>query len=126
MKKTITENSLNYVLTGDYYIPCLTIPEEERPIGRWGRMHLNYLKEHHPICYNSLLLSGKMQTYLADLNEQAHDRLELLMQQMKKAEGITEALKSSDQMTWVRAMNSILNRAEEIILHEMIYGEDAV
>ena len=92
MKKTITENSLNYVLTGDYYIPYLTIPEEERPIGRWGRMHLNYLKEHHPICYNSLLLSGKLQTYLSALNEQAHDRLELLMHQMKKAEGITEAL----------------------------------
>ena len=126
MKKTITENSLNYVLTGDYYIPYLTIPEEERPIGRWGRMHLNYLKEHHPICYNSLLLSGKLQTYLSALNEQAHDRLELLMHQIKKAEGITEALKDSDQMAWVRAMNSIRSRAEEIILHEMIYGEDAV
>ena len=126
MKKTITENSLNYVLTGDYYIPCMTIPEQERPIGRWGRMHLDYLQKLHPIRYNSLLLSGKLQTYLAELNEQAHNRLELIMHQMKKSEGITEALKASDQMTWVRAMNSIRSRAEKIILHEMIYGEDAI
>lgn len=126
MKKMITENGLNYVLTGDYYIPCLAIPEEQRAIGRWGRIHLNYLKEHHPIRYNILLLSGKLQNYLVDLNEQAQERLELIVQQMKNAEGITEALKSTDQMAWVRAMNSIRSRAEEIILHEMICGDDAV
>lgn len=124
MKKMITENGLNYVLDGEYYIPCLAIPEEERPIGRWGRMYVNYLKEHHPVRYHSLLLSGKLQTYLAELNEQTQLRLELIIQQMKKAECITESLKESDQMAWVRAMNSIRNQAEEIILHEMIIVEN--
>ncbi len=126
MKAMITENGLNYVLVGDCYFPCLTFPEENRSIGYWGRKHLKYLREHHPIQFNQLALSGKLKTYLADLDEQAQDCLELIIQQMKAAEGITEALKTADQMAWVRAMNSIRSRAEEIILHEMIYGEDAV
>ena len=92
-------------------------------MGKWGRMHREYLKEHKPIQYNYLLLSGKLWTYLADLNEQAQDRLERIIYQMKAAEGITETLKASDPMTWVQRMNSIRNRAEEIILREMIYGE---
>ena len=117
------EYSLEYIRSGDYFIPNLTLPEETRPIGRWGRMHREYLKEHKPIQYNCLLLSGKLWTYLADLNEQAQDRLERMIDQMKAAEGITEALKASDPMAWVGAMNSIRNRAEEIILREMIYGE---
>lgn len=100
--------------------------EENRSIGYWGRKHLEYIRKNRPILFNQLALSGKLKTYLADLNEQAHDKLELIMQQMKKAEGITEALKASDQVAWVRAMNSIRSRAEEIILHELIYGEDTV
>ena len=126
MKAMITENGLNYVLVGDYYFPLLTLPKEDRSIGYWGGKHLEYIRKHRPILFNQLVLSGKLKTYLADLNEQAQDRLELIMQQMKKAEGITEALKASDQMAWVRAMNSIRSRAEEIILREIIYGEDAV
>ena len=117
------EYSLEYIRSGDYFIPNLTLPEETRPIGRWGRMHREYLKEHKPIQYNCLLLSGELWTYLADLNEQAQDRLERMIDQMKTAEGITETLKASDPMAWVGAMNSIRNRAEEIILREMIYGE---
>lgn len=126
MKAMITENGLNYALVGDYYFPLLTLPKEDRPIGYWGRKHLDYIREHHPILFNQLALGEKLQTYLADMNEQAQDRLELILQQMKKSEGITETLKSTDQMAWVWAMNSIRSRAEEIILHEMIYGEDAV
>ena len=117
------EYSLEYIRSGDYFIPNLTLPEETRPIGRWGRMHREYLKEHKPIQYNCLLLSGELWTYLADLNEQAQDRLERMIDQMKTTEGITETLKASGPMAWVGAMNSIRNRAEEIILREMIYGE---
>ena len=119
------EYSLEYIRSGDYFIPNLTLPEETRPIGKWGRMHREYLKEHKPIQYNCLLLSGKLWTYLADLNEQAQDRLERIIDQMKTAEGVTEELKAADPMAWVGAMNNIRNRAEEIILQELISGEDA-
>ena len=122
----IMKDGLEYIRSGDYFIPNLTLPEETRPIGKWGRMHREYLKEHKPIQYNCLLLSGKLWTYLADLNEQAQDRLERMIDQMTTTEGITETLKASDPMAWVGAMNSIRNRAEEIILREMIYEEDAV
>lgn len=129
MKKHIYDenNGLWYELIGDYYIPVLTLSsEEQRPIGKWGRMHRDYLKEHRPILFNDLILSGQFWTYLADLNEQAQERLLLIIEQMKASEGITEKLKATDQMAWVAAMNSIRNRAEEIILRELIYGEDAV
>ena len=116
---------MQYIRVGDYFIPDLELPQESRPIGRWGRMRREYLKEHKPIQYNCLLLSGKLWTYLADLNEQAQDRLERIIEQMKTDEGISEALKASDPMAWVGAMNNIRNRAEEIILQELIYGEDA-
>lgn len=116
----------NYTLVGDYYIPNIALPEENRPIGRWGRLHRNYLEKHRPILFNDLVLSGQLWTYLADLNEQAQERLSLIVEQMKASEGVTEELKAADQMVWVGAMNSIRNRAEEIILREMIYGEDAV
>ena len=119
----IMKDGLEYIRSGDYFIPNLTLPEETRPMGKWGGMHREYLKEHKPIQYNCLLLSGKLWTYLADLNEQAQDRLERMIDQMKTTEGITETLKASDPMAWVGAMNSIRNRAEEIILREMIYGE---
>ena len=117
---------LNYIRCGDYYIPDIRLPDETRPIGRWGRMHRDYIKEHNPIRFNGLCLSGELWRYLADLNEQAQSRLELIIEQMKAAEGVTEHLKQLNQMALVRAMNSIRNRAEEIILREMIYEEDAV
>ena len=129
MKKHIYDesNSLWYELIGDYYIPVLTLSsDEQRPIGKWGRMHRDYIKEHRPIFFNDLVLSGQLWTYLADLNEQAKERLSLIVDQLKASEGVSEELKAADQMTWVRSMNSIRNRAEEIILREMIYGEDAV
>lgn len=117
---------LNYICCGDYYIPDIRLPDENRPIGRWGRMHRDYIKEHTPIRFNELCLSGKLWTYLADLNEQAQSRLELIIEQMKAAEGVTEHMKKHEQLAWVGAMNSIRNRAEEIILREIIYREDAV
>ena len=129
MKKHIYDenNGLWYELIGDYYIPVLTLSsEEQRPIGKWGRMHRDYLKEYRPILFNDLILSGQLWTYLADLNEQAQERLSVIVEQMKEAEGVTEDLKAADQMAWVGAMNSIHNRAEEIILRGMIYGEDVV
>ena len=117
---------LNYIRCGDYYILDIRLPQENRPIGRLERMHRDYIKEHNPIRFNTLCLSGKLWAYLADLNEQAQSRLELIIEQMKAAEGMTEDMKQHDQMAWVGTMNSIRNRAEEIILREMIYGEDAV
>jgi len=127
MKKHIYDenNGLWYELIGDYYIPVLTLSsEEQRPIGKWGRMHRDYLKEHRPILFKDLILSDQFWTYLADLNEQAQERLSVIVEQMKEAEGVTEDLKAADQMAWVGAMNSIRNRAEEIILREMICRED--
>ena len=129
MKKHIYDesNGLWYELIGDYYIPVLTLSsDEQRPIGKWGRLHRDYLKEHRPILFNDLIISGQLWTYLADLNEQAQERLSLIVEQMKASEGVTEKLKAADQMAWVGAMNSIRNRAEEIILRELIYEEDAV
>ena len=129
MKKHIYDenNGLWYELIGDYYIPVLTLSSEaQRSIGKWGRMYREYLKEHHPIRFNDLVLSGQLWTYLADLNEQVQERLSLIIEQMKVSEGVTEELKAADQMAWVGTMNSIRNRAEEIILREMICEEDAV
>jgi len=121
LPKRITENGIDYILVGDYYIPDLRLPEESRPIGRWGRMHRDYLKEWRPVLYNDLLLSGRFWTYLADLNEQAQNRLEVITEQMKAAEGITEELKRRDWLLWVQSMNNIRSRAEEIICTEMIF-----
>ena len=121
----IMKGCLEYVRSGDYFIPNLTLPEETRPIGKWGWMHRDYLREYKPIQYNCLLLSGELWSYLADLNEQVQDKLERMIDQMKAAEGISEDLKANDPMAWVSAMNNIRNRAEEIILQELIYGEDA-
>ena len=118
--------NINYIRSGDYFIPDLELTEESRSIGKWVRMRREYLREYHPIRYNSLLLSGELWTYLADLNQQAQDRLEQMIHQMKMAEGVTEELKAADPMAWVGAMNNIRNRAEESILRELIYGEDMV
>ncbi len=123
LKKHIYDgnNGLHYTLVGDYYIPDLKLPEESRPIGRYGRLHREYVKQEHPARYRSLILTGKLWTYLADLNEQAEERLDLIMEQMKAAEGVTEELKARNQLEWVGQMNNIRNRAEEIIKSEMIY-----
>ena len=116
-----SRNGLDYVLTDHYYLPALRLPEDKRPIGRWGRLHREYLKTYRPLLYNELLLSGRLQTILADLDEQAAERCRLIVQQMAQAEGITEEMKASDPVRWVQAMNSICSRAEEIIQAEMIY-----
>lgn len=121
LKPRIHENGIDYVLVGDYYVPDLKLPEEHRTIGKWGNLHKAYLKQYRPAVYSTLALSCKLHTYLADLNEQATERCNLIIEQMIKAEGVTEALKATDQMSWVQAMNSIRNRAEEIIKAEMIY-----
>ena len=113
--------NVHYTRSGDYFIPDLKLPEENRPIGKWGRMHRDYLKEYHPIQFNNLVLSGNLWTYLADLNEQALQRMDTLIAQMQSAEGITETLKAADPITWVQRMNSITARAEEIVREELIY-----
>ena len=117
---------IDYIPVGDFYIPNLELPQESRPIGKWGRMHRRYLETYHPIRYNQLILSGTLWTYLADLNEQAQARMETLIEQMKTAEGVTESLKAADPMAWVQRMNSIRARAEEIVREEIIYREAAV
>ena len=114
-------NGLHYTLVGDYYIPDLKFPEENRPIGHYGRLHREYLEREHPARYSSLILTGKLWTYLAALNEQAEERLDLIIEQMKAAEGVTEELKAQNQLEWVGRMNNIRNQAEEIINSELIY-----
>ena len=121
LKERITENGIDYILVGDYYIPDLKLPEENRNIGRYGQLHREYLKQEHPARYSSLILTGKLWTYLADLNEQAEKRRDLIIEQMKAAEGVTEELKARNQLEWVGRMNNIRNRAEEIINSELIY-----
>ena len=124
LKKNIYDekNGLHYTLIEDYYIPDLNLPEEHRPIWKYGRMHREYLREVHPVELNTLTLTGELWTYLADLNEHAQERLDTIMEQMKATEGVTEELKRTCQMEWVQRCNNIHNRAEEIILHEMIYS----
>ena len=102
LKERITENGIDYILAGDYYIPDLKLPEENRPIGRYGRLHREYLKQEHPARYSSLILTGTLWIYLADLNEQAEERLNLIIEQMKAAEGVTEELKARNQLEWVQ------------------------
>ena len=125
MKNSIHDNAngLDYTLVNDHYLPNLTAaaPAEQHPTGRWGRLHKRYLKEHHPIRYNQLLLSGELGGYLATLDNQANEQLTLIIRQMQDAEGVTEALKAENQLEWVRRMNSIRNRAEEIIKSELIF-----
>ena len=124
MKKSIHDNAngLDYTLVNDHYLPNLTVAAPaEHPTGRWGRLHKRYLKEHHPIRYNQLLLSGELSSYLAKLDKQAEEQLALIIRQMQEAEGVTEALKAENQLEWVRRMNSIRNRAEEIIKSELIF-----
>lgn len=125
MKKSIHDNAngLDYTLVNDHYLPNLTAaaPAEQHPTGRWGRLHKTYLKAQHPVRYNQLLLSGELSGYLAKLDKQTEEQLALTVRQMQEAEGVTEALKAGDQLEWVRRMNSIRNRAEEIVKTELIF-----
>lgn len=115
-------NGLDYVLAGDYYIPAIELLEDDdRPIGKWGRMHQVYLEETNPLLLNHLILTDRLHTYLADLNEQAQNRYRLIIRQMAATEGVTEDLKRQSQWEWVKAMNSIVDRAEESIKRELIY-----
>ena len=121
----IREDRLEYLQIGDYFIPDLKLPQENRSIGKYGRMHRDYLQEHNPIKFDDLVLEGRLWTYLADLDEQAQNRLQLIIRQMQEEESVNNELKENNQMAWIQAMNSIHNRAEEIVLHELVYGEDA-
>ena len=116
------QNGLWYELQGDYYLPCLRLSEEETVhIGIWGQQHRRYLKSHRKVLYTSLLTSGKLNSYLADINQQAEGMFSRLANQMAEAEGVNEELKSTDQMVWVQRMNNIRNRVSEIISEELIY-----
>ena len=125
LKNTLhdSNNGLDYTLVNDHYLPNLTAaaPAEQHPTGRWGRLHKTYLKAQHPVRYNQLLLSGELSGYLAKMDKQTEEQLALTVRQMQEAEGVTEALKAANQLEWVRRMNSIRNRAEEIIKTELIF-----
>ena len=117
-----SNNGLWYELQGDYYIPCLTLPEEEsKPIGIWGQRHKAYLKEYRKATYTTMLTEGKLNSYLADIDKQAQERLETLVEQIKQAEAITEQFKAENALNWVQKMNNIRHRAEEIVYSEIIY-----
>ena len=117
------QNGIWYELQGDYYIPCLVLDEEDaQPIGMWGRKHLRYIKEHRPVLHTTLLLSGKLNSLLAEIDKQATEMFDRLMKQLAEKEGITEHLKAQDQMAWVQRMNNIRNAAEEIVNAEVIFA----
>ena len=117
------KNGLWYELQGDYYIPCLILPaEKEQPIGLWGQRHLRYLKEHRRLTYTNLLTSGRLNEYLAEIDKQAKDMFLRLIKQMSEREGVTEQLKTENQMEWVGRMNNIRSRAVEIVNEELIYS----
>ena len=113
-------NGLWYERCGDYYVPCLTLPEQ-KPVGIWGRRYRRWLKEHRRVTYNEMFVSGTLSDHVAKVDRQAEEMLDRLIQQMAEQEGITEQLKAQDQMAWVRRMNNIRNAAEEIVLNELIY-----
>ena len=117
------KNGLWYELQGDYYIPCLELPaeKEERHIGVWGQRHRRYLKANRRALYTSLLTSGKLNSYLADIDRQAEEMFSRLVKQLSEKEGVTETLKAENQMLWVQKMNNLRNAAMEIVLNELIY-----
>ena len=117
------QNGLWYELQGDYYLPCLSLPEEEqKPVGVWGQRHASYLKQHHKVLYMNLLTSGKLNSYLANVDEQAEEMFSRLVKQLTEKENVTEKLKAENQMMWVQRMNNIRNRATEIVNTEVIYA----
>ena len=122
LKKRIHENEIDYVLAGDYYIPELKLPEEKRTIGHYGRLHREYLRQAKSMVFNDLILTGQLWTYLADLDEQATERRNVMMKQFMEKEGVTEELKKQNRYEWVRKMNGIRSRVDEIIIKEMVYA----
>ena len=121
---TNEQTGINYTLHGDYYLPDLKLPEPEdkRPIGRWGRMHRDYLKKNKRHVFDSMLLSGKLHSYLADTDEQAHEMFDALVEQIKEDEGVTEQLKEENQMEWVQRMGNIDQQAREIVCEDLIFN----
>ena len=116
-------NELTYTRSGDYWIPNLSLSQQEsKPLGKYGRMRKAYLQEHRPVLWNSLILSEKLFTHLREIDETANSRLERMMPELMQSAGVTEALKASDPMKWVRLMNSLKAQAEEVILTELIYA----
>ena len=123
MKSLFEEMGGTYRQVGDYFIPNLVLPDTGNyQIGKYGRMRRSYLKEHHPILYNNYLLEGTLFKHLAEIDQDCNERMEIVVSAMAQQEGVTEALKAADQMEWVRRINSIRNRAEEIILTELVYA----
>ena len=125
MEKYIYDNNngLWYELQGDYYIPCLVLDEEDsHPIGKWGRKYLRFIKEHRPVRHTTLLLSGKLNSHLVEIDNRATEMFDQLVKQLAEKEGITEQLKATDQMAWVQCMNNIRNAAEEIVIAEVIFA----
>ena len=123
MQKTFFEQmGGTYTQVGDYLLPNLTIDEsKQQSLGKYGRMRRRYLKEHRPVLYTNLLMTGKLDQHLSEIDEACERRMDLLICQMAKKEGVTEVLRATDQMEWVRRMNSIQNRAEEIVMNELVY-----
>ena len=121
MKSVFEEMDGTYSDISSYLIPNLTISDSP-PLGKWGRVRTRYLKEHHPALYSSMLLTGRLDQHLAEIDRSCEEQLEHIIQQMTKQEGVTEVLKAADQMAWVRRMTSIHNRAEEIALRELVYS----
>ena len=123
MKDKIIKNGIEYVRQGDYYIPNLTVPDEkEYQIGKYGRLRRTFLKEHHNWLYSTMLMQGTLLKHLAEIDEICHSTLKDMMSKMAEQEGVTEQLKADNQMLWVQKVNSIRNRAEEVILREYVYG----
>lgn len=114
-------DKITYIPNGDYFIPDLKLQEETRPIGKWGRMRRDYLRDHRPVLYNQLILADKLWTHLADTQEAAQARLDFLIRQMAAAESVNEGMKEANQMEWGRRMNCIRSRAVEIVLSEIVY-----
>ena len=124
MKGTFTDSKtgIRYELQGDYYLPCLKLPESDnRPIGIWGQRRRRYLKDHHRILYYNLLTNGKLHTHLADVNEEAEEMFTRLVKQLSEKNGVTEQLKAENQMLWVQKMNNIQNGAAEVVNNNLIY-----
>ncbi len=121
-----SENNIDYIPAGDYFIPSLTLPQPSKPIGKWGRLYRDFLKGHHPVRYNCLILSGQLWDFLAQINKQIQERLDRTISQMVSAEAVTEDLKAADPLAWVGAMNNIRSRAEEIVLQELIWEEETI
>lgn len=119
-----SETAIHYIQVGDYYIPDISLPQPSKPIGKWGRLYRDFLKDHHPVRYNTLILNGQLWEILGQINEQAQNRLETIIAQMAAAESVTEDLKAADPMAWVGAMNNICSRAEESVLRELIWEEE--